>query len=266
MYRIAVVLAFAAVSVAPLHSSAQEAPGQGVTVTVDVVRMQRRGDTTSIGYRIRNAPESREELWTFTVEAPSPAVSISRPLPASRWSITNRWGDLPIARWAMLDPLLAPGEETPLLEYAAIGLPGMVVYYAGGDWPVPAYTPLEGAPVRVNPRESLAAVAVRGITVGVQPVPENLQPVALNERLRTLQTRACALGWITSQGVCHSLEVKLENAAKHLERGQLAPARNILGAYLAELEAQHGPQPGKHVNDSAYWLLKTNVEFILSRM
>ncbi|MFS8638569.1 MAG: hypothetical protein FWJ74_10805, partial [Gemmatimonadota bacterium] len=79
--------------------------------------------------------------------------------------------------------------------------------------------------------------------------------------------RACGeLGWITNAGVCRSLEAKLEAAERSLERGNTNSARGQLGAFLQELEAQHGPQPGKHVSDNAYWLLKINVEYVLSRM
>jgi hypothetical protein len=75
--------------------------------------------------------------------------------------------------------------------------------------------------------------------------------------------RACELNWITNSGICTSLRVKLDHTAGSLEHGQGAAARGQLGSFLAELDAQHGPQPGKHVNDGAYWLLKTNAERLL---
>ena len=85
--------------------------------------------------------------------------------------------------------------------------------------------------------------------------------------IRSDLDRACGeLGWITNAGVCRSLEAKLEAAERSLERGNTNSARGQLGAFLQELEAQHGPQPGKHVSDNAYWLLKINVEYVLSRM
>jgi len=85
--------------------------------------------------------------------------------------------------------------------------------------------------------------------------------------IRSDLDRACGeLGWITNAGVCRSLEAKLEAAERSLERGNTNSARGQLGAFLQELEAQHGPQPGKHVSDNAYWLLKINVEYVLSRL
>lgn len=72
--------------------------------------------------------------------------------------------------------------------------------------------------------------------------------------------------WIANVGICRSLEAKLDAASRSLERGDTASARGQLQSFLRELEAQHGAQPGKHVSDNAYWLLKTNAEYVLSRL
>ena len=61
-----------------------------------------------------------------------------------------------------------------------------------------------------------------------------------------------SLGWIGDAGVCHSLQVKLNAAGAAFQRGQTRTASNQLGAFRAELEAQHG----KHVNEAAYFLLR----------
>lgn len=79
--------------------------------------------------------------------------------------------------------------------------------------------------------------------------------------------QACVqLGWITNPGVCRSLEAKLEEAARSLRRGRTDAAREQLESFLAELDAEHGAPPGKHVNDNAYALLRTNAEYLLSRL
>lgn len=85
--------------------------------------------------------------------------------------------------------------------------------------------------------------------------------------IRTDLDQVCGeLGWITHTGICRSLEANLEAAARSLERGNTQSARGQLEAFLHELDAQHGPQPGKHVSDNAYWLLKLNAEHVLNRM
>jgi hypothetical protein len=42
--------------------------------------------------------------------------------------------------------------------------------------------------------------------------------------------------------------------------------RGQLQAFLDELEAQHGDQPGQHVTTSAYALLRSNALYLLSRL
>jgi len=74
------------------------------------------------------------------------------------------------------------------------------------------------------------------------------------------------LAWITSGGICPSLQVKLDLARQSLGQGRQDSAKGQLEAFLDELDAQHGPEPGKHVTDNAYWLLKVNAEFLLSRL
>jgi len=97
--------------------------------------------------------------------------------------------------------------------------------------------------------------------------PEELSDPARGVGTVTLDlAETCELGWISNPGICNSLRVKLEQASRALERGNNEAAVGLLQAFLNELEAQHGDEPGKHVNDNAYWLLKVNVEFILERM
>ncbi len=282
--RSRVLVAFASLCAAPAAVAVQGRPGTNLTVTVRVNRIERHGDTALVEYSVRNAPGSQEELWTFTVEAPAAPVSIGLPSPPKLWKTRSRYGDLSVAHWAAIGPNIRPGSETPPLSFRAIGLPGIVPYYAEGFWLPPNSGPwvdLDTIP-RVSERENLASTAVRGLTVGIEPPPPDRSPGALNERLRTFLSRTCALGWISNAGLCHRLQEKLDHAAQALERRNGSEeARRQLGAFLEELEDQHGPEPGRHadegrepearhdpepgkpVNAGAYWLLKINVEYLL---
>jgi len=84
--------------------------------------------------------------------------------------------------------------------------------------------------------------------------------------VRGLRSQACELGWITKAGVCHSLEVKLDDAAAAIAENNVERARNRLRALLSELDAQRGAEPAKSITENAYWLLKANVEALLSRL
>ncbi|MGH2609593.1 MAG: FIMAH domain-containing protein [Tepidiformaceae bacterium] len=170
--------------------------------------------------------------------------------------------------WVALDDTdVPPGAQSPALSFEAIGLPSVVTYYAGGHFPPSPYEPIEEPVPARTPREVLGANAVRGQIVGIDAIPSARSPTGLLERLIGLQAQACGdLAWITSAGVCQSLQVKLDHAQRALTEGKAKDARNHLEAFLQELEAQHGPEPGKHVTDNAYWLLKVNAEYILGRL
>jgi hypothetical protein len=103
---------------------------------------------------------------------------------------------------------------------------------------------------------------VDGVTIG--PVYE---PAAVTFDVVAGQVQAvCAQGWINSAGVCNSLQAKLRTARAASDRNDIAGARAALQDFLTELDAQHGTEPGKHVTDNAYFLLKINVETLLGRL
>lgn len=80
-------------------------------------------------------------------------------------------------------------------------------------------------------------------------------------------TFACGpAGWITSDGVCNSLQAKLRAAQAAVAGNAIENARAALRDFLTELDAQHGTTAGKHVTDNAYSLLKVNVESLLARL
>lgn len=158
---------------------------------------------------------------------------------------------------------IPPGSSRATFAVRSPLLPGLRTFRLLPDYPYlccpyPAGDPRNQSIV-VRTQEDFR---VEGVTIG--PVYE---PAVVTYDLVTNQVQAvCAQGWITSAGVCHSLENKLNDASAAVAAGDLGRAREKLLAFLQELDAQHGPEPGKHVTDTAYWLLKTNVELLLSRL
>jgi hypothetical protein len=261
--RTAIYVTFLSV-LAPL-AWGQGAPGTNLSVQVRVSRIIVRGDTTAIEYVVTNSATSQEELFGFTVEAPAPVTRIHRPEPQEEWDTGTMAKGLSVASWATLETHLARGAESPPLTSEAIGLPTIVTYWADGWFPVPKYEPIVLPDTPPSAREALGANAVTGKTVGVEPFPSELNPASLLLRIRSLTDRACGeLIWITNSGICSALAAKLQQASQTLMQGDNAGARARLGTFLTELTAQHGP--GLPVNDSAYWLLKSNIEFIRSRI
>lgn len=69
-------------------------------------------------------------------------------------------------------------------------------------------------------------------------------------------------GWVDNQGIANSLNQKLENAKKQLEKGKTKQAVNILNAFINEVEAQKD----KHLTSEVYVLLKYNAEYLIQRL
>ena len=86
-----------------------------------------------------------------------------------------------------------------------------------------------------------ASASDSGTTVGIVPYPADRSRAALLGRLGRLITQTCTRGWVDNAGICNSLQAKVRSGAT--------------AALLNELDAQRG----KHVNDTAYFLLAGNV-------
>ena len=77
-----------------------------------------------------------------------------------------------------------------------------------------------------------------------------------------MKHEAFKLGWITNQGIEQSLDAKLDNAKKKIEQGNKNAAKNILGAFINEVEAQRD----KYLTSEAYGLLKYNVQYLIGKL
>ena len=251
-------VAFALASAAGLLQS-QAAPGTNLRVTVTIANLTRVADTVSIAYRLTNAAASVERVGDFFVETPSPAIAVVRPLPFTHWVVASKYGDRPVASWGILDPtILIPGTTGPDLSFKAIGIPGIVDAHVIGDHPPPE---LREDSLRAEP-DPLLTNAIHFRVVGVVAADPSASAPALVSRLGVLLAESCSLGWVSNAGVCQSLQAKIDAASSALQRGDLGAATNQLNALINELNAQRG----KQVDDNAYFLLRTNAEYVVSRI
>jgi hypothetical protein len=248
----------------PVLVLAQGTPGTNIAVEVKVSRIAMRGDTVRIESVVKNAASSQESLFQFTVDAPSKVIRIELPAPGENWDTSTTYKTLAVASWGILDALPPPGTATPPLVFEALGLPGIVTYWAMGWFPVPAYNPEDEPPPPMSPREAITASTVQGLAVGVEPFPNDRSAGNLLTRLLSSTDQSCgSLAWITSATVCTSLKGKLQQASQALTQGDDNAARTQLQSFLTELDAQHDAQGTLPVKDNAYWLLKVNAEYVL---
>lgn len=259
------LLGAALVALAALSAQAQQRNLGSVRplhVRVHVRGPSISGDTVTLAYAVENTQVGGEDFSALLVATPAAVVRMPKP-PRFDWVTHPRYRKQSIAVWVLVeDEMLHPGQTSPDLAIVGRGIPGLVRYWAVPD--------LEAHPPRYrdedDSEDSYFVYSDTGTTVGIVPVRTVAAP-ALATRLRALTTRACEpLGWISRPGICHSLDVKLAHVQAALASGDATVARNELAAFVNELEAQRGPQPGKAVSDEAYALLALNAAFLLERL
>ncbi len=89
---------------------------------------------------------------------------------------------------------------------------------------------------------------------------ETIQLIATISSLQQTVSRLCTEKYITKQGICTSLQQKLESALAAQQRGQKKTAVNILLAFQNELNAQKG----KAVQLQAYDLLMMDSNYVIT--
>ncbi|MEK7287396.1 MAG: hypothetical protein AAB091_02380 [Elusimicrobiota bacterium] len=170
---------------------------------------------------------------------------------------TAGWGavavEQEIAPGKMLDGFLIQSRGVP-------GIRGITLH------PEFAQTPVDEASESDVQRLDAIEKQIKFNTVTIGPdAPESLEPISLIDRLISLKHQSISLRWIFgpgSKGITNSLDAKLNAAKDSVSRGNNDAAKGQLGAFINEAEAQHG----KHLNDNAFFLLKVNAEFIVSKL
>ena len=99
-------------------------------------------------------------------------------------------------------------------------------------------------------------------TIGPRALPENISNTALADTLQSYLTFSCDTTWIENSGICRSLEAKLDNVEKQLERGNSNAASGSLQAFLNEVDAQKD----KQLSSEAWALLYFNGQYLLERL
>lgn len=101
-----------------------------------------------------------------------------------------------------------------------------------------------------------------GKTIGPKAPPKVFNATSFSEYLRTLTTQAVVQNWVRDQGFLKSLEAKLDQITKKITASDYATARNVLNAFLSEVDAQKG----KHLSLEGYALLYFNGKYLLSNL
>jgi hypothetical protein len=166
---------------------------------------------------------------------------------------------------------MQPGDSSTLLTVESRFLPAFVVargYGVAGPHTIP--TDEESTPdtlrgVIIQLRAPGGSGSGREMTA-VAPFydPDALPgPITAIQLMRADLLAMCgAMGWITNQGICRSLETKLRNAEAAFMEDDIDQAARMVQAFTSELNAQRG----RHVPEPAYAMLFTFLTHLRGRM
>ena len=235
-------------------------------------------DTLIYFYEIKNGEESRQNLLSFEIEYKANVSDAT----TNRWYSrkvfdgkleNNRWLTFDAMRWRWSgDQGLQPTWRKDGFALKSKSVPGIVNAYFQGlakEYGTPDGGPFSDVHLEVLKLMDFPRNYVIRKTVGPVLPLEPFVPLAFLDTLMSYKHQAFALGWIKNQGIVTSLDQKLDNAKAQLQRNNKTAARNMLHAFINEVEALNkggGPQGGGQITSEAYALLKFNAEYLISKL
>lgn len=229
------------------------------------------------GYTIKSSTQSLQDIRRFRLQAKIRITEMDM-VAAPGWFVGEGSSVEPVDEGVIDDiswngeglaTLIKPGRELTGFKVTIESLPGIV------DFHVQGHTDKDMAEASALSQEDIDMVgdlqdpwrgnSFRGKTIGPNRVPEVIVLPDLIDRLISLKHQSVFLGWISgpgSDGIVKSLDDKLDAAKASIARGQNKAASNQMSAFINELQAQRG----KRLNDNAFFLLKVNAEFVISKL
>lgn len=249
------------------------------------------GDIYTYSYTITNGSTNTGHIWSFDMDIKQPQGGIElsgeglvngpgyakhssaqvlsesttpKMLPVGLWSPANWNSGLSVlgeAGWGSDDVQyrILPGQSLSGFQITSRGIPGLRYFIIEPKLIPPSE---ESDITNEQIQEVEDKVAFKGKILGPTAPPADFKPIDFLNTIITMKHEAFNLGWITNQGVEQSLDAKLENAKNKLEQGNTNAAKNILEAFINEVEAQKD----KHLTSEGYGLLKYNVEYLIGRL
>jgi hypothetical protein len=205
---------------------------------------------------------STDSFGRLSVDAPSGVVRISvASVPGTKWATATDFDGRPVAHW--VGGVIPPGASTPEIHFEAVGIPGILSYWAGGMVRFPSREePEERDTV---PDEPYTSQMVAGQTLGVEAWPADRSAASLLARLRDLTLRSCAspLLWVNSASLCSELTADLDQAESYRASGRPADAASSVATFSAALSGGVAGTFAPGVTSAGYWLLKSNADIVV---
>ncbi len=231
-------------------------------------------------YTIFSSTASHQKVRQFFVETGGvPVVAVTPP----GWHfvgisnvLTANWG-------AKVVGDIMPGSSLGGFVLSASGPPRIARTFTRGLAPLVAVESEGDIPPRIP---STYEDAIIELTVGPSTFTFT-DPSSAIDRLIALKHQSASLGWLRGEEFIKQLDKKLDQAKKALAEGKGFKARKKLKQFVKKLEHQrkkqqerqkeasekgkekrdeHAREDKRFIDDNAFFLLKVNAEFIISKL
>lgn len=236
-------------------------------------------------YEVANEKDAVQLLYNIFVEHPAPIYDAKSPAPEDDWHM-GEYRDYNEWHWAKTGGDvhgLPAGEGEKGFSFRSLGLPAIVAADFYGLKRKEYFIPSDSSDTdevgnafgslsysfEEQYKEKFQKVTRK--TLGPVPPPEELKPVEFIDKIISFKHEAFKLGWIDNDGIVNSLDKKLENAKRAIQNNSLTSAKNVLEAFVKEVDAQGCATPdkctpGKHLNPEAWSLLKYNAQYLIDKL
>ncbi|MDZ7716200.1 MAG: hypothetical protein U5J95_08320 [Balneolaceae bacterium] len=216
-------------------------------------------------YKIKNEEEAFHPMYAAEVTVDTSVNKIKSP--NENWSGRYiQWMSKVIwSKTEGLIPGISPGDTQKGFEFSSGHIPSITnmittsltdIYFPNIDEELP----YELSVAIDSLRERTNGIKLK--TIGPRKLPEDIGHTALLDTLYSYLAFSCDTTWIENQGICRSLEKKLDNVSRQLERGNTKTAANNLQAFLNELQALKE----KQLSSEAWALLYYNGQYLLEQL
>ncbi|HKK44234.1 MAG TPA: hypothetical protein VJ964_01850 [Balneolaceae bacterium] len=214
-------------------------------------------------YQVRNSEDSNLDLYKFKIQTLSNVKNISYQKYQWHaryigWQSQVKWSYKTGSSYG-----IPPGQKE-VFSFESEQLPTIGFGYASNltglsfpreDEELPVF--IEVALDSLRKKSSFVSFQ----TVVPKKLPNDINPNALQDTLQSYLAFSCDTTWIKNKGTCRSLEAKLDQVERQIDRNTNTAA-NTLQAFLNELEALKE----KQISSEAYGLLYFNGQILLEKL
>lgn len=252
-------------SIDPLNLVAQDTtftyPSRSdISVTLEA-SIEKENEYYIYNYEMSNSIESNQTIEEFYIEFFSEVENISNP---STWIGLKSNHEIPVVIWGSnkKEYDIIQGDKISGFNFQSKGIPSVVNFYAAGNIEEPSFDYGEAPSLESTEGLNIFENSLKRKTVGPKELPETIGNPDLLDTIQSYLHLSCDTTWITNQGICRSLEAKLENVDRQLNRGNTNAASGSLEAFINEVEAQKD----KQLSSEAYSLLYFNGQYLLEQL